>query len=204
MKLKKTFLLITVLVAVFGLCLLMAGTAYAEPLPETGLEESVETGGEQSGAEEPEKKTDLSDAADKFREYLKERYGADYDYYYNKIIAEWGSIEEYLLSFGEKLPEEYKTGWDKFVGWLGEYSAVWAPPFAVAIVIIVAVVGKKQFNRIVERIVNARLAPIVKELNSQSKATVSIIRAQTALLGNGEKFAPVAAELRESEKELMK
>ena len=89
------------------------------------------------------------------------------------------------------------------MGWLSEYSVVWAPALAVAIVILVALIGKRAFNSLVERIVNAKLAPIVKELNAQSKATVSIIHSQRALLGTNEKFAEVSAELENSEKELM-
>ncbi len=139
---------------------------------------------------------------EQFKAYLKDKYGADYEFYYNQIIEQWGSIEAYLLSFGKKLPKEYKSGWDKFVGWLGEYSVIWAPALAVLIVIIVALVGKKAFNKIVEEIVNAKLSPIVKELNLQSTATVSVMRAQRALLGNNERFAKNVKELEESERGL--
>ena len=140
--------------------------------------------------------------ADNFLNYLKERYGDDYLYYYDKIIDNWGSVEAYLLSFGDKLPEEHKNAWQKFVGWLSEYSSVWAPAFAVAVVIIVAFIGKKQFNKIVDRIVKVKLQPIVGELNKQSSATVSILHAQKALLGTGERFADSVKELEKSEKEL--
>lgn len=144
----------------------------------------------------------IEGVADNFLNYLKERYGDDYLYYYDKIIDNWGSVEAYLLSFGDKLPEEHKNAWQKFVGWLSEYSSVWAPAFAVAVVIIVALIGKKQFNKIVDRIVNVKLQPIVGELNKQSSATVSILHAQKALLGTGERFADSVKELEKSEKEL--
>ncbi len=137
-----------------------------------------------------------------FTEYLKEKYGADYEFYYNQIIEQWGSVEAYLLSFGDSLPEEYKSGWQAFVGWLGEYSVIWAPALAVGIIILVAVIGKKSFNKLVERIVNSKLSPIVKELNLQSNATVAMLRAQKVLLPNQEKYAENAKELEESERGL--
>ena len=154
-----------------------------------------------SQSEETEK-SDLAVAAEKFVEYLKEKYGEDYEYYYNKIIEEWGSIEGYLLAFSDKLPEGHKSGWDAFVSWLGEYSVVWAPTLAVGIIIILAVLGKKQFNKIVEKIVNGKLKPVVKELNLQSNALAKMLDAQRALLGNCEKFSEEAKGLEEAVKEL--
>lgn len=146
--------------------------------------------------------SDLEVIADKFTEYLKAKYGADYEFYYNQIIGQWGSVEGYLLAFGNKLSEEHRTGWDKFVGWLGDYAPVWAPALAVLIVILVAVIGKKQFDKLVEKIVNGKLSPIVKELNSQSNATVAILHSQKALLPKDERFAETVKELEESERGL--
>lgn len=70
------------------------------------------------------------------------------------------------------------------------------------LLIIIAVAGKKTFNRIVDRIVNTKLSPVIKELNLQSNATVSLIRAQKALLGNNARFAGNVEELSAAEKEL--
>lgn len=137
-----------------------------------------------------------------FTEYLKTKYGADYEFYYNNIIEQWGSIEAYLLSFGEKLPEEHRSGWQKFIGWLTEYSPVWAPVFAVILVIFGGVIGKKQLNKLVERLVNSKLSPLVRELNLQSNATAAMLNAQKALLGGNERFAETVAEIDKAEKEL--
>lgn len=139
---------------------------------------------------------------EQFTDYLKDKYGADYGFYYNQIIERWGSVEEYLLFLGSKLPEEYQSGWEKFIGWLSEYSVLWAPALAVALVIIVAVIGKKKFDKLLERIVNAKLNPIVRELNLQSDATVALIHAHEALLGNNERFSEQVEELKAAEKEL--
>lgn len=144
----------------------------------------------------------LDELVAQFTKYLKQKYGEEYDYYYNKIIEQWGSVEAYLLSLGGEMPEEYQSDWQKFIDWLGEYSVIWAPALAVAIVIIVAVIGKKQFNKIVERAVNGRLSPIINELNMQSDATVAILRAQKALMGANERFAEYVKELTAAEKEL--
>ena len=182
-----------ILLAVIALCPLISTAVYAaDGSQEIAAEEEINT----------ESTAGIEGVADNFLNYLKERYGDDYLYYYDKIIDNWGSVEAYLLSFGDKLPEEHKNAWQKFVGWLSEYSSVWAPAFAVAVVIIVALIGKKQFNKIVDRIVKVKLQPIVGELNKQSSATVSILHAQKALLGTGERFADSVKELEKSEKEL--
>lgn len=153
-------------------------------------------------AELPAAQTNPDGFVADFTEYLKDRYGEDYEYYYNAIIERWGSVESYLRAFGDNLPEENKTDWDKFVGWLEDYSPVWAPALAVVIVIIVAIAGKRAFNKIIEKTVDDRLSPIVRELNLQSDATATIIRAQRALLGNNERFAGAVEDLTEAEKEL--
>lgn len=139
---------------------------------------------------------------EQFTEYLKAKYGEDYEYYYNRIIEEWGSVEAYLLSFGKKLPEEYKTSWDYFVEWLGEYSPVWAPIFAVVIVILVAVIGKKKFDALVKNVVDKKIAPVIAELNKQSKSLATIAEANKALLPKNEKFADISSSLDNSAKEL--
>ena len=178
-KLKKAFLALLAAALLIFIC-----TGAVLPV-------SADTASETVTGEEQTINTDLSEeyggleaAAESFLQYLKDKYGEDYEFYYNQIIEHWGSVEVYLLSLGEKLPEEYKSGWDKFVGWLDEYSVIWAPALAVAFVVVAAVIGKKQFNKIFEKVVNAKLEPINKELNLQSNATAALMRAQRAFLGN--------------------
>ncbi len=142
-------------------------------------------------------KTNLQEAVNGFIGYLKDKYGDDYEYYYNMIIEEWGSIEEYLLSFGEKLPEECKNSWDKFIGWLHEYSVVWVPILAVIAVIMAAIFGKKLVNKI-----GGWFKSLFTGSNQQSKALIAQSHALKALMGNNEKFADVVKELDETEKEL--
>ncbi len=188
-KIKITFLLIFATMLIIFVCTGARISTYAQA-DEGQLIEATE--------DQP----NLDSVAEQFTEYLKAKYGEEYEYYYNAIIKQWGSIEGYLLAFGDKLPEQHKTSWDKFVAWLGDYSPVWAPMLAVIILVVVAVVGKKIFNKSIEKIVNVNLSPIIKELNLQSNATATIIRTQRTLLGNNERFAVAVEELTEAEKEL--
>lgn len=150
-----------------------------------------------------ETESNIEDLAAQFTEYLRAKYGDEFEIYYSSIIAKWGSIEGYLLAFGDNMPEQHKTGWDKFVAWLSKYAPVWAVPLAVSIIIVIAVVGKKQFYKIIEKTVNSKLRPIVKELNAQSSATVQIMDAQKALLGNNEKFAENVKALSQAKERLV-
>lgn len=211
-RIKKFFIAVLATVLIVVLCAGSAMSAFAdtdgsvadgtelsgEPLPD---EEGNAPADETQAPDEAET-AGLKDVAAKFTQYLKDEYGEDYEYYYNQIIENWGSVEAYLLAFGGKLPDEYKSDWDKFVGWLSEYSVIWAPVLAVAIVIDVALIGKKQFEKIVEKIVIKVINPIVKELNLQSKAQVASLRGQKALLGNNPKFMETVTDLEISEREL--
>jgi hypothetical protein len=200
-KLKKIF---TVLLAAMIICFITVGSfvsAFADVQPNGQSEEQNTT----ENIVDPDISSNygtIDELVAGFKAYLKNKYGDDYEYCYNLIIERWGSVEAYLMSFGDKLPDEYKSGWEKFVGWLADYSVVWAPALAVILVVLLAVIGKKQFNKLVEKIVNVKLSPIVKELNTQSDATVAIIHAQKALLGTNERFVETVKELEYSEKGL--
>ena len=150
----------------------------------------------------PVENSGIGEISDGFVNFLKEQYGEDYEYYYDKIIENWGSVEAYLLSFGERLPDEHKTAWQYFVGWLSEYSTVWAPAFAVIALIIAAVIGKRQFKRIVKECVDKKVAPIISELNKQSKGIAALSAGTRALLPKSERFAESAEQLDSSAKEL--
>lgn len=153
--------------------------------------------------------TGIDGVAEQFVSYLKTKYGADYEFYYNAIIEQWGSVEGYLLAFGNKLPEQYQSGWEKFVGWLNEYAPIWVTALAVVVLLTAIIVGKSKikklkewFTSLVEKLVNKRLSPIENELNLQSKATLSLLHSQKAMFGASEKFADNVKELEEAEKEL--
>lgn len=156
-----------------------------------------------------ETETDMESVAEQFVDYLKDKYGEEYETYYNAIIGQWGSIEAYLLAFGNKLPEEYQTDWDKFVGWLHEYAPIWVTAVAVVVLIFAIIIGKSKIKKVkewltklIEKLVNKRITPIENELNLQSKATLAILHSQKAILGGAEKFSENVKELDDAEKEL--
>ena len=91
----------------------------------------------------------LKALVDGFLAQLKAKYGDDYETYYNAIITQWGSVEEYLLSLvTEDTPDAVANGWTAFVKWLGEYSPVWGSIFAVFAVIIVVLLVKNSLNKL--------------------------------------------------------
>lgn len=148
---------------------------------------------------ETEENTAIENLAANFVDWLKSTFGADYEYYYNQIIENWGSIENYLLQFGqENIPEQYQTGWEEFIGWLSDNAPVWASILAIAIIIIVWLVGKKVFTSIVKKVVDSKTSALATELNKQSEAMIATNRALSALLGKGEKFSENVKELDET------
>lgn len=73
--------------------------------------------------------------SDSVREYLMSVYGAEWETHYNQIIEQWGSIEKYLLSASENLPDEYKYKAQELIINAGGY----VPIIAYGILIIVAI-----------------------------------------------------------------
>ena len=193
----KRLIVLTLVILLSALCFGGVCGAYAEEIlpPEQVTEGEKNT--PQNPDNEAEEGNDIQKLVDSFVAYLKDKYGEDYELYYNRIIEEWGSVEAYLLSLGENLPEEYKNGWEKFVAWLGEYASVWAPALAVVLVIIAALFGKKLVHRIAEL-----FKKLFQGSNQQSSALIAVIRAQKALMGTNEKFSENVKELEEAEKRL--
>lgn len=194
LKSQKLLLSLVLVAAVLFAVLSAFPLAYAEELPPDMV------------AEEPLEPTDGSETenlVDRFIANLKDKYGDDYEYYLNAILEQWGSVEAYLLSLTDNLPDELQTGYADFIGWLGEYASIWAPCLAVALVIIGFIVGKKALNTILNRIVEARIKPIEEELNKQSAAQAAQLKATRALLGTNEKFAEERKSAEDAEKKLL-
>ena len=147
--------------------------------------------------------SETENLVDRFIENLKAKYGEDYEYYLNAILEQWGSIEAYLLAQTDNLPEEFQTGYEDFIGWLSEYAPVWAPCLAFALIIIGFIVGKKALNKMLARLVDARVSPIQSELNKQSEAQAAQLKATRALLGTNEKFAEERKAAETAEKKLL-
>lgn len=152
-----------------------------------------------------------------FIELLKDRYGADYEYYYNLIIEQWGSIENYLLQFGEEnLTPEQNDVFKQVITALGETSVIWAPSLAIICLIVALIWGKKKFEGIIGKFVKGYIDKTQDdstaiqstqeaqnaELNRQSKALAATMKGVQALLGSADKFAEQRGEIEEAAKEL--
>lgn len=177
---------------------------YAEEFPDATIEEPAT--GEQTPETPTDGETGEDDTAglvDRFIENLKDKYGEDYEYYLNAILEQWGSVEAYLLSLTDNLPDEFQAGYTDFIQWLGEYAPIWAPCLAVALIVIGIIVGKKALNKILNRIVEARIKPIEEELNKQSEAQAAQLKATRALLGSNDKFAEERKAAEDAEKKLL-
>ena len=218
----KRILIFAVMIAFMFVCLFATFTgAYAEettapeqvteePQDEPQIDDNEAT--EPPTTEEPtEEDTDTDTAfdmaalVDKFTAYLKDKYGAEYETIYNGIIEQWGSIEAYLVQFGEEyIPEEYNAGWNAFIEWLSVNAPIWAPALAVACIIFIVVFGKKAFNKIVQKIVDAKVNLLSDELNKQSVALSAQMKALKMIMPTNEKCAAAVQELEEKEKELSK
>lgn len=168
-----------------------------EPTEETTEEPNEDTDGTTDTA------FDMAALVEKFTAYLKDKYGAEYEQIYNGIIEQWGSIEAYLVQFGEEyIPEEFNAGWSDFVEWLGVNAPIWATALAIACIIFIAVFGKKAFDKMVKKIVDAKVGVLSAELNKQSAAISAQMKALKTIMPTTEKGAAAVQELDEKEKEL--
>ena len=137
---------------------------------------------------------------DGFITQLKEKYGDQWQQYYDRIIADWGTVEQYLLSLvPEDSPDVVKSGWEEFIAWLGEYSPVWASILAAVLVIIVIVFGKKALTAIKNFFVS-----LFKSKNKEYQALTAQNEALLALLGENPKFEERRAALKASSEEMAK
>lgn len=142
-------------------------------------------------AETPDETETLKTLVDGFLAQLKAKYGEDYETYYNAIIGQWGSVEEYLLSLvTEDTPDAVANGWTVFVKWLGEYSPVWGSIFAVVAVIIVVLLGKKALNKVTGFVTGTggKFKTLFTEVNKIDAALSAQSKALVKLLGENERF----------------
>lgn len=137
---------------------------------------------------------------DGFIAQLKERYGDQWQQYYDRIIADWGTVEQYLLSLvPDDSPDVVKDGWQQFIAWLGEYSPVWGSVLAAVFVIIVIVFGKKALNAIKNFFLS-----LFRSKNKEYQALTAQNEALLALLGENPKFEERRAALKASNEEMAK
>lgn len=160
-------------------------------------------------AEEQEEETesDLNALVEGFLSRLRAKYGEDYERYYQAILADWGSVEAYLLSLvDEDIPDVAADGWRAFVKWLGEYSPVWGGILAVLCIIVVLAFGKKALGRIKDfvKMVLEKFRTLFTSVNKQYAVLKAQNDALMSLLGENPKFAEKRKALEEANGEIEK
>lgn len=167
----------------------------------TAGEVSAETNEEAEQHAETQENTLVSD----FIARLKEKYGDDYLYYYNAILEKWGSVEQYLLAcVDETTPDIVADGWTSFINWLDKYAVIWAPIFAILLVAIAAIVGKKYIKKAYEYIKARKKETntIFGAINKMYKAHIAELQTLQSLLGNNERFADKRQALEAAREEI--
>lgn len=212
-KLYKFSILVVLIACLFG-CAFFNGNATVASaddgtevvLPEEGEETPEEPAGTPTHDEPTDGEDGLKTLVDGFIAQLKARYGEDYETYYNAILADWGSVEQYLLSIVKvDTPDAVADGWTNFVKWLGEYSPVWGSILAVALVLVVIIFGKRALNKVVGWATgaNSKFKTLFAEINKIDAAQAAQNSALIKLLGENEKFKDERAALKDSAEGIM-
>ena len=150
-----------------------------EPAEEGGQPPAEEEGrGPTEGEEQDSGESEPSDAVQQFIDGLKEQYGQEWMTYYNAIIAEWGTVENYLMSLlPDDSPDIVKDAWLAFVAWTRDNWTILAAigaTIAACAGVVLYVVLKRKANAFMQKKFNN----IYDEYNKQSAA----IKAQNAML----------------------
>ena len=148
--------------------------------PSVGAQEPAEEEGQDPAEEEEQDpgESEPSDAVQQFIDGLKEQYGQEWMTYYNAIIAEWGTVENYLMSLlPDDSPDVVKDAWLAFVAWTRDNWTILAAigaTIAACAGVVLYVVLKRKANAFMQKKFNN----IYDEYNKQSAA----IKAQNAML----------------------
>ncbi len=157
-------------------------------------------------AEEPAQTTE-SGLAEEFIQTLKDRYGEQWETYYNAILDEWGTVEAFLLSaMPDGAPDVAKDGWTKFVDWTRENWVIIAALGAIALTVIVVLFGKKCVGLVVGFF--KKMFSLVGKLFSGVNLLYKNAKAQNdallALMGNNPRFSAQRDALNATNEEMMK
>lgn len=157
-------------------------------------------------AEEPAQAAE-SGLAGEFIQALKDRYGEQWETYYNAILDEWGTVEAFLLSaMPDGAPDVAKDGWNKFVDWTRENWVIIAAVGAVVLTVIVVLFGKKCVGLVVGFF--KKMFSLVGKLFSGVNLLYKNAKAQNdallALMGNNPRFSAQRDALNATNEEMMK
>lgn len=204
-----------IIAAVFAVIFLFAAVFFTTATIAVSAAESPtetqETVSEESDGANSETEDGAQDAeqglVEGFIEELQDKYGDEWQSYYDAIHSEWGSVEEYLLSLvPEDAPDVAKEGWEAFVAWLGEYSPVWGSILAVVLVIIAALFGKGALKKIKEFVaaILDKFTTLFSSVNKQYDVLKAQNDALMKLLGENPKFAEQRDALEKANEEMSK
>ncbi len=157
-------------------------------------------------AEEPAQVSE-SGLAEEFIQTLKDRYGEQWETYYNAILDEWGTVEAFLFSaMPDGAPDVAKSGWNKFIDWTRENWVIIAAVGAVVLTVIVVLFGKKCVGLIVGFF--KKMFSLVGKLFSGVNLLYKNAKAQNdallALMGNNPRFSAQRDALNATNEEMMK
>lgn len=162
-----------------------------------------------SAAEVAEEPAQVSEngLAEEFIQTLKDRYGEQWETYYNAILDEWGTVEAFLLSaMPDGAPDVAKNGWNKFIDWTRENWVIIAAVGAVVLTVIVVLFGKKCVGLIVGFF--KKMFSLVGKLFSGVNLLYKNAKAQNdallALMGNNPRFSAQRDALNATNEEMMK
>lgn len=183
--------------------------------PEAPGEDESPTEEPEEPATEPEEPTEgepvtdePSDAVQQFIDGLKEQYGNNWTTYYNAILAQWGTVENYLMSLlPEDSPDVVKDAWLAFVAWTRDNWVILAAigaTIASAVGVIVYVFTKKRAKAFMLSAYDDKFAKIYEEYNKQSAAIKAQNAALIALTGANPKFEETRAALQKTGDDLDK
>ena len=178
----------------------------AEPQEQTTEQEpdaSEET------AQEPTEETQegVENIVQEFIAQLKEQYGEQWQQYYDAILGEWGTVENYLLSLiPDDSPDVVKDGWTKFVDWTRDNWVILAAIGATIAVVIIIVFGRKLLKLIIEffKSLFAKVSKIFTAINTIYKNAKAQNDALIKLMGDNPKFSEEKENLKKSGEEMMK
>lgn len=181
--------------------------------PEAPDEEQTPTEEPEEPITEPEDPTEdepvtdePSDAVQQFIDGLKEQYGNNWTAYYNAILAQWGTVENYLMSIlPEDSPDVVKDAWLAFVAWTRDNWVILAAigaTIASAVGVIVYVFTKKRAKAFMLSAYDDKFAKIYEEYNKQSAAIKAQNAALIALTGANPKYEETRAALQKTGDEL--
>lgn len=157
-------------------------------------------------AEEPAQTTE-SGLAEEFIQTLKDRYGEQWETYYNAILDEWGTVEAFLLSaMPDGAPDVAKYSWNNFIDWTRENWVIIAAVGAAVLTVIVMLFGKKCVGMIVGFF--EKMFSLVGKLFSGVNLLYKNAKAQNdallALMGNNPRFSAQRDALNATNEEMMK